>query len=82
MADDLKKSLKSYSKNELIRRYDMTEYYGKNLTDVKKIPKIEIMEDIYGAGLLKDGDKFSSGGLVTKNYVNPVTIVDNLKNKK
>ena len=25
------------------------------------------------------GDRFSSGGLVSKNYVNPVTIVDNLK---
>ena len=27
------------------------------------------------------GDRFSSGGLASKNYVNPVTIVDNRKNK-
>ena len=38
MADDLKRPLSSYSKDELIRRYDLTEYYGKNLTDVRKIP--------------------------------------------
>ena len=27
------------------------------------------------------GEGFSSGGLATKKYVNPVTIVDNRKNK-
>ena len=82
MADDLKRPLSSYSKDELIKRYDMTEYYRMNLTDVRKIPKIEIMEDIYGAGFLKDADEFSSGGLASKKYVNKVKIVDNLKKKK
>ena len=28
------------------------------------------------------GDGFYAGGLTTKNYVNPVTITDNRKNKK
>ena len=81
MADDLKRPLSSYSKDALIKRYDLTEYYGMNLTDVKKIPKIELMEDIYGSGLISDDDEFSSGGLATKKYANPVTFVDNLKKK-
>ena len=28
------------------------------------------------------GDKYSKGGLATKNYVNPVKIVDNRKKKR
>ena len=32
--------------------------------------------------LEREGLKMRSGGLVTKNYVNPVTIVDHLKKKK
>jgi hypothetical protein len=28
------------------------------------------------------GDRYSSGGLASKNYVNPVKIVDNRKKKK
>tara|TARA_R110002012_G_scaffold170267_1_gene334618 strand:+ start:480 stop:728 length:249 start_codon:yes stop_codon:yes gene_type:complete len=80
MSDDLKKNLRSYSKDDLIAKYDLTEYYGMNKTDVRKIKKIEIMEDIAGAGLA-DEDKFYAGGLATKKYANPVTFTDNLKKK-
>ena len=78
MADDLKRPLSSYSKDELIRRYDLTEYYGKNLTDVRKIPKIELMEDIYGSGRISDDDEFAMGGLVgisslSNNFMDPNT---------
>jgi hypothetical protein len=74
------KDLKSYSKDELISRYNLTEYYNMNISDVRKLKKIEIMEDIAGAGL-KDDDKFFGGGLVSKKYANPVNIVNNLKKK-
>ena len=78
----MKKSLKSYSKDQLISKYNLTEYYNMNKTDVAKIPKIELMEDIAGSGL-KDDDEFYAGGLATKkNYVNKIKIVDNLKKKK
>jgi len=78
----MKKSLKSYSKDQLISKYNLTEYYNMNKTDVAKIPKIELMEDIAGSGL-KDEDEFYAGGLATKkNYVNKIKIVDNLKKKK
>ena len=39
----MKKSLKSYSKDQLISKYNLTEYYNMNKTDVAKIPKIELM---------------------------------------
>ena len=74
------KDLRSYSKDELIARYNLTEYYDMNKSDVIKLKKIEIMEDIVGAGL-KDDDKFSAGGLASKKYANPVNIVNNLKKK-
>ena len=37
------------------------------------------MEDIYSLGIMSDDDSFSSGGLATKKYVNPVKFVNNLK---
>jgi hypothetical protein len=78
----MKKSLKSYSKDQLISRYNLTEYYNMNISDVRKLKKIEIMEDIAGAGL-KDDDEFYAGGLaIKKKYVNKVKIVDNRKKKK
>ena len=46
----MKKNLKSYSKDKLISKYNLTEYYNMNKSEVKKIPKIELMEDIAGAG--------------------------------
>ena len=63
MAGDLTKHLKSYTKDQLIARYNMKETYTNS--QLKKIPKIELMEEIYGGGL-KDGDAFSSGGTVKK----------------
>ena len=44
----------------------------------------EYMEEEMGIRkeLEREGLKMRSGGLVTKNYVNPVTIVDHLKKKK
>ena len=82
MSEELKKSLRSYSKDDLIAKYDLMEYYGMNKSDVRKIKKIEIMEDIAGSGIA-DEDKFYTGGLSTKkNYANKVKIVDNRKKKK
>ena len=57
MAGDLTKHLKSYTKDQLIARYNMKETYTNS--QLKKIPKIELMEEIYGGGL-KDGDAFSA----------------------
>jgi|TARA_R110001599_G_scaffold181650_1_gene374470 hypothetical protein len=78
----MKKNLKSYSKDKLISKYNLTEYYNMNKSEVKKIPKIELMEDIAGAGLA-DEDEYYTGGLITKkNYVNEVKVIDNRKKKK
>jgi len=79
----LTKDLRSYSKAELINKYGVSlrEIYNLSKSDLDKLPKIEIMEDIYGLGIMRDEDKFSSGGLSTKKYANPVTFVDNLKKK-
>ena len=63
MADDLTKHLKSYTKDQLIARYNMKETYTNS--QLKKIPKIELMEEIYGGGL-KDGDAFRKGGFVKR----------------
>jgi hypothetical protein len=46
-------------------------YYQK-LTDAKA----EIIQKIQDGG-----SGYSNGGLATKNYMNPVTVVDNRKNK-
>jgi hypothetical protein len=63
MAGDLTKHLKSYTKDQLIARYNMKETYTNS--QLKKIPKIELMEEIYGGGL-KDGDAFRKGGFVKR----------------
>ena len=77
------KDLRSYTKGALIDKYggSLREIFNYSKSDLDKIPKIEIMEDIYGLGIMSDDDSYSSGGLVTKKYVNPVTFVDNLKKK-
>ena len=76
----MKKNLKSYTKDQLITRYNMKEIYSNS--ELKKIPKIELMEEIYGGGL-KDDDEFYAGGLaIKKNYVNEVKVIDNRKKKK
>jgi hypothetical protein len=62
-----------------------TQMGAETRGDTKKVKEMEfriqniraMMDDSYDYG------KFSSGGLsTTKKYVNPVTFVDNLKNKK
>ena len=77
----MSKNLRSYSKADLINKYGVSlrEIYNLSKSELDKLPKIEIMEDIYGLGIMRDEDKFSSGGLATKKYANPVTFVDNLK---
>ena len=76
----LTRDLRSYTKEELIDKYNLTEKYDMNISDVRKLKKIEIMDDIYGDGLMDD-DHYSTGGLATKKYANPVTFVNNLKKK-
>ena len=77
----MSKNLRSYSKADLINKYGVSlrEIYNLSKSDLDKLPKIEIMEDIYGSGIMRDEDTFSSGGLATKKYANPVNFVDNLK---
>ena len=80
----LTRDLRSYTKDQLIDKYNLTEKYDMNISDVRKLKKIEIMDDIYGDGLMDDDSyaDFSTGGLASKKYANPVTFVDNLKKKK
>jgi len=80
----LTKDLRSYSKAQLINKYGVSlrEIYDLSKSELDKLPKIEIMEEIYGLGIMRDEDKFSSGGLSTKKYMNPVKVIDNRKKKK
>ena len=75
------KDLRSYTKAALIDKYgsSLREIFNYSKSELDKKPKIEIMEDIYSLGIMSDDDSFSSGGLATKKYVNPVKFVNNLK---
>jgi hypothetical protein len=64
MADDLTKHLKSYTKDQLIARYNMKETYTNS--QLKKIPKIELMEEIYGGVVNKTGKTYRKGGFVKR----------------
>tara|TARA_R100000231_G_scaffold121560_1_gene91740 strand:+ start:449 stop:688 length:240 start_codon:yes stop_codon:yes gene_type:complete len=64
---------------------DLAEYMIKRFPDkfegldVRAVTKI-LREEARNKELKKAG-KLNEGGLVTKNYVNPVTVVDNRKKK-
>ena len=54
-------------------------------SDGKSMSKADLADHLHQldiSGALGSDKKMSIGGLATKNYANPVTIVDNLKNKK
>ena len=67
---------------EIARYLNRTRDKDRKLTvkDIQSMSDQEIdviLTEMVGG----DRTRFSSGGLVSKNYVNPVTIVDNRKNK-
>jgi len=68
------KEKRNKKKVKQVDEYQIEQYKLEEQRKAEKIEKIkkQIKEDI----------NMSSGGLVTKKYVNPVTIVDNIKKKK
>ena len=65
---------------EIARYLNRTRGKDRKLT----VKDIQAMSDQQLDNILTEmagGDRYSSRGLVSKNYMNPVTIVDNRKNK-
>jgi hypothetical protein len=71
------------SKSQLLKKYGsfIKSNYGKDEYDFIKGEGVDVVRK-----LIMDIDpepvKKSSGGLIAKNYVNPVKVVDNRKKKK
>lgn len=77
-----RQSLKDMEVNNPIKPKPMKNVVAKRPTEAKptrKTPEQKIMDIVANPG--KKKTEMSGGGMATKNYVNPVKIVDNRKKK-